>query len=504
MKTRKRITGIIAALLFSLSGTMYAQTPVSFLLQSSRNTGEHMKFKEFTFNCKGNSKTKGFIGIGTDNPLQELHIKGGNILLSSGDCNLAGTNGSIFFGKDVDINKPFGEWGIEYFEDAVDKGLNFWRPASSTSQTLNFALFLSNTGNVAIGTSKPAAKFHVEGDAFISQHLRIGDGTKDARLDVAGYIASSSLRSGGGKKMVVSDEDGLLYIENLPVGDNLGDHIATKNLTLGSYSISNSGTRNSISIDTDENVNFSNSIFVSGKVYGTITEATDAFGKLELFGSTKPDAARIEIWQGGSANNRSIKFAVYDSTADFQFFHSNQGALIHKLLINRDKVIVGTEENKMGLLVNGVISAQKFESTDNFTFKLIDGGELVDKFKIGVNQIIIGAPNKNIALNVNGIINSREVKVALEDYWPDYVFTPGYQLPALQQVENFIKTNGHLPGIPNAQTVEKDGINLGEMNALLLKKIEELTLYVIDLQKNNEQMSREIEKLKDTVEATKE
>lgn len=447
MKTRKRITGIIAALIFILTGTIYAQTPVSFLLQSSRNTGEHMKFREFTFNCNGNSKTKGFIGIGTDNPLQELHIKGGNILLSSGDCNLAGTNGSIFFGKDVDINKPFGEWGIEYFEDAVDKGLNFWRPASSTSQTLNFALFLSNAGNIAIGTSRPAAKFHVEGDAFIAQQVRIGDGSKDVRLDVAGFIAASSLRSGGGKKMVIADEDGLMQIEALPEGDNLGDHIAIKNLTLGNYSISNSGTRNTISIDSDENVNFSNSIFVSGKVYGTIVQESDAFGKLELYGSTKPDAARIELWQGGNANSRSIKFAVYDENANYQFFHGENGSLTQKFVINR-------------------------------------------------NNIVVGLPTSNMELNVNGKITAKEVKVALDEYWPDYVFKSDYRLPGLQQVEVFINENGHLPGVPNAAQVEQNGIELGEMNALLLQKIEELTLYIIAQDKEMKELKAIVETLK--------
>ena len=83
MKTIKLTKGILGVIMLVFSSSLFAQTPVSFLLQSSRNTSDHMKFKEYTFNCKGNSKTKGFIGIGTDAPLQELHIKGGNLLLSS-------------------------------------------------------------------------------------------------------------------------------------------------------------------------------------------------------------------------------------------------------------------------------------------------------------------------------------------------------------------------------------------------------------------------------------
>ncbi|KAF0201897.1 MAG: hypothetical protein FD170_2388 [Bacteroidetes bacterium] len=380
-------------------------------------------------------------------PFQELHIKGGNLLLSSGDCNMAGSNGSIFFGKDISLDKPFGEWGIEYYEDEISGGLNFWRPASSTSQTLNFALFLDEAGNVALGTNSPKAKLHVEGDVFIGQGLIVGDGSKDMRLDVNGFITATSLRSGGGKKMIITDEDGLLQIDEIPLGDNLGDHKAIKNLTLGNNSISNSGMFNSLFIDTDENVNISNSIVVAGKVYGKFVQGADAFGKLELIGSTLTDAARIEVWQGGSTNSRSIKFSVYESSANFQFFHGENGNLTQKFVINKE-------------------------------------------------NIVVGLPSANMAFNVNGIVTAKEVKVSLDEFWPDYVFKAEYLLPSLLQVESFIKDNGHLPGIPNAATVEKEGINLGEMNALLLQKIEELTLYMIAQEKEIKELKTLVNTIK--------
>lgn len=73
--------------------------------------------------------------------------------------------------------------------------------------------------------------------------------------------------------------------------------------------------------------------------------------------------------------------------------------------------------------------------------------------------------------------------------WPDYVFAKKYKLPTLQEVENQIKTNGHLVNIPSAIEVENNGVLLGEMNKKLLEKVEELTLYII-------QMNKEIELLK--------
>ncbi len=71
--------------------------------------------------------------------------------------------------------------------------------------------------------------------------------------------------------------------------------------------------------------------------------------------------------------------------------------------------------------------------------------------------------------------------------WPDYVFKKGYQFPVLTDVKTYIDQTHHLPEIPSAQQIEKDGVNLGDMNRLLLKKVEELTLYAIE----NEQKDKE-------------
>lgn len=91
---------------------------------------------------------------------------------------------------------------------------------------------------------------------------------------------------------------------------------------------------------------------------------------------------------------------------------------------------------------------------------------------------------------------AREIKVNLSTSWPDYVFDAGYQLRPLEEVEKYVKENSHLPDVPAAAEVEKDGINVGKMDAALLKKVEELTLYMIELKKENERMKQEIEKLK--------
>lgn len=103
----------------------------------------------------------------------------------------------------------------------------------------------------------------------------------------------------------------------------------------------------------------------------------------------------------------------------------------------------------------------------------------------------------NYKLAVEGTIGARRVKV-LQSSWADFVFHPDYKLPALSEVESFIKENKHLPEIPSEKDVERDGVDVGDMNRKLLQKIEELTLYIIELKKENEKQWEAMEKLKVT------
>jgi hypothetical protein len=97
----------------------------------------------------------------------------------------------------------------------------------------------------------------------------------------------------------------------------------------------------------------------------------------------------------------------------------------------------------------------------------------------------IGTETPDAKLAVNGVIHSKEVVVDLIG-WPDYVFESDYKLMPLEQLEKSIQQNKHLPNIPSATEVEKNGVHLGEMNKKLLQKIEELTLYIIELNKEVE------------------
>ncbi|MBK1442595.1 hypothetical protein JHJ32_21525 [Parapedobacter sp. ISTM3] len=103
----------------------------------------------------------------------------------------------------------------------------------------------------------------------------------------------------------------------------------------------------------------------------------------------------------------------------------------------------------------------------------------------------IGTTNPQAKLAVEGNILAKEVKVKTDISVPDYVFEPDYELPALADVEAYVKKHKHLPEIPSAKDIEKDGLDLAEMNLLLLKKVEELTLHLIELRKELDAMKAE-------------
>ena len=96
-------------------------------------------------------------------------------------------------------------------------------------------------------------------------------------------------------------------------------------------------------------------------------------------------------------------------------------------------------------------------------------------------------------LDKDGLLYARKMKVNL-DNWPDYVFETNYPLLSLKEIESYINSNGHLPNVPSAEEVEKNGVDLGEANKILLQKVEELTLHLIEQNKRIEALENELKK----------
>lgn len=109
-------------------------------------------------------------------------------------------------------------------------------------------------------------------------------------------------------------------------------------------------------------------------------------------------------------------------------------------------------------------------------------------------DVYIGGFSSGNDLRVNGKIFAKEIEVKT-DVFPDYVFNKNYRLASLSEIESHISKNGHLPGMPSAKEVTQNGMNLKEIQLKLVEKIEELTLHMIQLNKENKELKEEIKSL---------
>lgn len=169
---------------------------------------------------------------------------------------------------------------------------------------------------------------------------------------------------------------------------------------------------------------------------------------------------------------------------------------------SRYNVIMSLLAGTGGLRINGITNINNtlnvtkdvgFASKLNVAKDVTLSANLAVLNDATVNRLSIGGANfgsnASTKLAVEGLIYAREIKVLASGLTPDYVFEKDYKLSSLKELEQYIVENKHLPGIPSACEVqENQGVELGEMNRLLLEKVEELTLYLIKQQKEIDQL----------------
>ena len=385
----------------------------------------------------------GSIGIGTINPRASFDVGSTSIntlttvlgRLAEGDGNGEGT----FLGVRAINTQPWttNSFSIEHkFNNVLNSAINFYRGGGWDGGYLTFAtnngterMRIDQNGRVGIGTNTPATKLHIGNG---------GDGFENGLTIHSTYPTIYFRDSDNPQKSAMIHLNGSnLHFLSAPYAlPNSGNNWTQVNpgywpMTLN---LENNGAVFGGDIAAAGSFFSSGSTIKVGKLTSTDTEEGLTTLQLNARGA------------GGTTKHWSIYTAPVGggwgvNPNAFEIWQYPETLPRFKILVNGNTVLVP------------------------------NGGNV----GIGVN-------NPSEKLSVNGNIVAKKVRVT-QTGWPDYVFHANYPLLPLPDLQAFIQKNKHLPEVPSEKQVSEKGLDLGEMNAVLLKKIEELTLYIIDLQK---------------------
>jgi hypothetical protein len=292
---------------------------------------------------------------------------------------------------------------------------------------------LPNSGSVGIGTTSPEQKLQVKGNIKADSCVIVGDSLivkKDARIQ---------------KDMKV---EGLLYVNKDIIGNK--DLGINKNASIGKNLTVD---KKIIATNMVEANNLNNKSIVVRQENGVLKTIPFGAIALEIY---KPIACPEDVngnpvilppsWSNGPAK-------IYTGTSE---------------CTGNTKVGIGeaNPDAKLEIKVNS-------EETED--------------------ALLIKSEDRNILIvKSNGLVRAREIKVDAQE-WPDYVFEEEYVLMPLNEIEKFIQEEGHLPNVPSAKEIEEDGQNLGDMNKILMEKVEELTLHLINQQKQIDELNKKVQ-----------
>ncbi len=473
----------------------------------------------FTLNVLGQvTDTGNEVGIGNTNPSQKLNVQGDVV-------GFPATSGT---------NQTYGIYRIESTQtgSVLDFGVNGgsntsgWIQATFKSDLSNSKSLLLNPvgGNVGIGTTSPNFTLDIDKGNLTTVNARL----KGNAPSITYAIHRESGTAAAINAMNIKFDNGSNEVNLINVGALAGNNIGGVP-TLSYLFIGDSYSDNAFRIYPDKRV------FFDGNVGIGIT--TPAY-KFEV--KNTRGASRIVSSVRNTAGNL-IAFTYEDATNDGKFYLRRDGETTNYLMLsangdsylNGGNVGIGTSspDTKLDITANGangLVLNQDLAASGNSSRLFLKSS--VESFTIFNNQgklqfrsdaivgnssgtvrmVLDGNGNVGIGttnpgtykLAVEGKIGAHEV-VVTTDGWADFVFEDDYNLMPLQELDSYIKENKHLPEIPTTEEVEQNGISVGEMNAKLLQKIEELTLYIIELNKENKEQKQINSYLKSEIEELK-
>lgn len=380
--------------------------------------------------------TNANVGIGTDSPGEKLHIVGGNIK----------TNNHIF----IEAWPSFGT-GKAYIWYNGDGGGGLQTGFLSLGADTYDQLVITSEGRVGIGINQPEERLHVvNGNIKTDKKLFVGDNIEADK----GILINAFPNHGTGQGKIWYDGT-----------DGDGEEIAFLGFGAGGQ--------------------WSDLVIQDGGNVGIGTKAPEEKIHVNGQGRFKFDSGVVEI--DGISNEPSNEWV--------------RGSI----LFSRDGDLdydVGTEQFVLGTATNNDFAAIMHRYPGQLGFYTGSGGSFTNlsnqDFRNTFERITIehtgnvgiGCINPQNKLDVNGTIRATEVIV--ETGWCDFVFDDDYNLPSLDKVESYIKEKKHLPDIPSEKEIKEEGLSMASMMVKQMQKIEELTLYVIELKKENKELGERL------------
>ncbi len=336
--------------------------------------------------------------------------------------------------------------GISVDEDAngVPAGnLNFWIHNWQNPAAFNFMrndqgntkklMTITKQGNVGINTDNPTANLHTNGTLRFEQLPLVQQITTENVLltDAQGNVKQSTAGQ---------------------LKDNLGNHIATQNVRLSNFWLSNDGSDKGILVKDNGNIQINNGI---GQVnIGQAYSGAPYYLSSYLGFNAQRNVQGQWTFTTDGANNGGAAI-ISDITGNLLFVSNKPQSGNGNTTLNENEVI---DKTRLFIKYNGSVG-------------------------IGTTS-----PDNGYLLDVRGAAHFCKV-VVKSPGWCDFVFDNNYRLMPLNELKSYLEANKHLPGIPSEKEVQENDIDLAKMNKLLLQKVEELTLYIL-------QQQEEIEKLK--------
>lgn len=341
-----------------------------------------------------------------------------------------------------------------------------------TNSSTGGHIYNTNSGNVGIGTTNPQSSLHVMGDIEASHRLYTDQGT-----DALGAV-HFALRTGNTFRFG-------LGLTNSETGSNQGSDFSVWRYADDGNYIANAFfiKRNTGAVGIG-NASPEALLHVNGE---------SRFNGSGWFSRTNNgnSAVALKLGQNRDWDYHTLELSTYD---DGGTSYSNWFATRWANYVNFSRASSTGTKNIFEIGGSDGEQYTSIYSVDGSTIKIklsADGTSYVQ------NNLAVGTTNtQGYKLAVNGDAIFTKAKVKLFNTWPDYVFHPSYKLLSLKELEEYIKENSHLPGVASAKEVEQKGLDLGDSQAILLRKIEELTLYIIDQDKKIASQEKEIKDLK--------